>query len=121
MPPHLLSNPSFLLSDCGPVDGSIATLEFHQGAWSGHSYEICCNLHATKDVNFVTVATDYGVGVINLRAPSNRVDFKAEFGEDLGTDPPQWRDFEWFHKNRKTLLSEMSVDEFEEMMMADVE
>jgi tetratricopeptide (TPR) repeat protein len=99
--PRLLNPDGFLVvHDCNPEDVSMTSRHRHEEAWLGETYKAFANFHRHNPGRSMTVAEDFGVGIILNRGLV--LDYPIDFELD----------YEDFAKNRKGHIGLISYASF---------
>jgi hypothetical protein len=109
-----------VVHDCHPPDEAHVHSEFQEGFWCGETYGAYIDfVNSLKNIEFYTVDTDYGCGVIKKNIPSIRSPLSRpqNIPERMLSD---WHDtkttaslrYRFFKHNKSELLNLMSVAEF---------
>jgi hypothetical protein len=108
---------TLIVHDCLPPKPEIAQPQFTAGEWCGVTYQAFIDFVSHKhDLEFYTVNTDYGCGVIhkqttptNAKINKKREDSLAKW-QKKGDD--SWATFALFESHKQTLMNVISVKEF---------
>jgi len=110
---------ALVVHDCDPPDAELASPEFVPGAWCGVTYKAFLDfVRGNDDIDYFTVDTDYGCGVIfkhppragrrQLRDAIDRLPFRPTEVELTRRWFAAGRDddavFDFFRRNRRRLL-----------------
>ena len=108
---------ALVVHDCNPEDESIVSPHFKEGAWCGVTYWAYIDfVLGNIGMNYFTVDTDYGCGVIMKEAaerPPSRSELYADWLIASGDDKPR---YEFFNLKRRELLNLITVEQFSSMM-----
>jgi hypothetical protein len=121
-----LLNPggTIVVHDCFPRDVALAAPGFVNGAWCGVVYKAYLDIVLSrKDLDYCTVDTDFGCGIIRVNGgdrPLSRLAERAGAAQDKDHLVDKWKRFgddytaafAFLSENAATLLNLVSVDEF---------
>ena len=118
---------TLVVHDCLPPTTELAQPKFIHGEWCGVTYQAFIDYVSDRDdLEFYTVDTDYGCGIIRKRAKASpaaiagapsinhtAVDARSQTVANWQTqrDDP-WAAFSFFEAHKKDLMNLISVDEF---------
>jgi hypothetical protein len=116
---------TLVVHDCMPPRVEIAQPKFMPGEWSGATYEAFIDFVSNRsDLEFYTVDTDYGCGIIHKQSAgaesaeaASSIDERNERNQALANWQAQ-RDISWqaafsfFEEHKEVLLDLISLDEF---------
>ncbi len=103
---NINSNGVIVIHDCLPHDINMTGIP-NCKEWCGQTYEAFLKFHMTKDLHMYIIDTDFGVGVIDMNLPSNRIDYNACMF-----------DYNEFYKNRCLLFTILIPDIYKMHMHA---
>lgn len=110
---HLSEKGTILLHDMNPPTYQHTTTGDAGGNWNGDCYKAILRYGSSVPFMYRTIDTDWGVGVLRPFPPTKDGSLQGMMVnfEDLDYDRAQ-QDWEYFHNNRKSLMSIISVEEF---------
>ena len=103
---HLNENGIIVVHDCSPPGEENASPVNNYGIWNGTVYKGYIEAVKTFDLDFNTLYTDYGCGLIKYK----NIDISAKRVEIDGS-------WDYFDRNRRSLLRLIDTDEFNELYL----
>lgn len=106
---HLNEGGTIVLHDCNPPEYAHTTTGI-DGCWTGDTYKAVLDLEAKYSCRFITLDTDWGVGVLK---PLNNPFTNPLRIIDLSVDANRAKvDWKYFDENRVTLLNLKNYEEW---------